>query len=95
MTDLVSRLQAAQLRGNAAPADVGAGGLLDEAAQRIAELEAVLRERIWISVKDRLPERDTPVWLHTIKRDDADGQNDYVVTHWMPIPDPPKEQSDE
>ena len=39
VADLVSRLQAAQLRGNADPADVGAGGLLDEAAKRIAELE--------------------------------------------------------
>ena len=41
MTNLIARLQAAQLRGNAKPEDVGAGGLLDQAAKRLEKLEAV------------------------------------------------------
>ena len=44
MADLVERLQAAQLRGNADPADIGPGGLLDEAAKRVAELERIIYE---------------------------------------------------
>ena len=76
----------------------------------------------WISVKDRLPEFDTPVmiilggsfhskniWL-MLRDNDYDGwlwsehisgcindkdnyeaSDDYAVTHWMPLPEPPKE----
>jgi hypothetical protein len=61
----------------------------------------------WISVKDRLPESndthliiagvtkwydvchydlDRGVWYDCIDYDDVDG-----VTHWMPLPEPPKE----
>jgi len=42
MSDLITRLKAAQLRGNADPQVTGAGGLLEEAAGRIAELERKL-----------------------------------------------------
>ena len=55
----------------------------------------------WISVKDQLPTIGTLVLtfdgefigieerLHT-GRDD-DWSQSYSVTHWMPLPDPPKE----
>ena len=60
----------------------------------------------WISVKDRLPENDTRVLVYlNIKKLDAntytffdtdrmlDGKwirwNSYI-THWMPLPQPPK-----
>lgn len=59
----------------------------------------------WISVKERLPEDDVDVltrratgmsveshcgfgWLY----DEYNGR--WVVTHWMPLPEPPKEGAD-
>ena len=72
------------------------GGLLD----RIAELE-----NPWISVEDRLPDEIQSV-LSFASRDGV-FQSDYRagnfkkslvvwehlnVTHWMPLPEPPKEQ---
>lgn len=64
-----------------------------------------LRKRQWISVKDRLPERDGEYLIHL---DDGfiatasymaneDGELDWElwadsgeVTHWQPLPEPPK-----
>lgn len=61
----------------------------------------------WISVKERLPEIDTPIlgwhkmgkafiyWFDGTKdfplRDGFGGRDGKSVTHWMPLPDPPKE----
>lgn len=60
----------------------------------------------WISVKDRLPEEDEvllynkslPVELREMKiegRHEAHmdiGYIRYLTTHWMPLPNPPKEE---
>lgn len=61
----------------------------------------------WISVEDRLPEhgdvvlcwhkaKDYPIVLQLDKRSGCwlDDQWDYgmgLITHWMPLPEPPKE----
>lgn len=61
----------------------------------------------WISVKDRLPEKDgvylafydgytvSSVWYergreHSEWTDDYEEYCDLDVTHWMPLPEPPK-----
>lgn len=62
----------------------------------------------WISVKDRLPKIGVPVlvfanadnWGETVYYVEIDGlmedelwdKNGSKVTHWMPIPAPPKEE---
>ena len=61
----------------------------------------------WISVKDRLPERNgiylayDGEYIGTVEyekcrpdsewTDDYEGYLDLIVTHWMPLPEPPKE----
>lgn len=61
----------------------------------------------WISVKDRLPERNgiylayDGEYISTVEyekgrpdsewTDDYEGYLDLLVTHWMPLPEPPKE----
>ena len=60
----------------------------------------------WISVKDRLPDNDDDVLVVTLFRIDVAFYNrildewiDYIhdehilVTHWMPLPEQPKEES--
>lgn len=62
----------------------------------------------WISVKDRLPEDDADylVWLYdacTVERAMYYGDGEWLteeldnltrfVTHWMPLPEPPNEQT--
>ncbi len=71
---------------------------------RIAELEA---ERRWIPVSERLPDKRLPVLVYTIygetysamllgevwtglHRDFRKGE----ITHWMPLPEPPKEREE-
>jgi hypothetical protein len=79
--------------------------LLDESGKRIAELE---EERDWISVEDRLPETgrylaigrgcesEIVVFLAFVGgggKFKAKGRDcTELVTHWMPLPNPPKEQ---
>lgn len=60
----------------------------------------------WISVKDRLPEKKHEVYLCSldsclfqgsqyidIRLFDSDGKwRNGTVTHWMPLPEPPKEE---
>ena len=59
----------------------------------------------WISVKDRLPDNDVPVMIYNYdvnigvyykNKFHAFDENGYpfeinYVTHWMPLPEPPKE----
>lgn len=75
-------------------------GLLEKAQ----ELLDALRPR-WISVKERLPEKYVPVLVYSptgIMVDsyigvydgkDYFGMNTYHVTHWIPLPAPPKEEN--
>ena len=56
MTNLIARLQAAQLRGNAKPEDVGAGGLLDQAIACLREVADEVAEYAW-------PETYTDEWV--------------------------------
>lgn len=54
----------------------------------------------WISVKDRLPEDGERVLVTEcgrvfVERFDRLLGFDTPTTHWMPLPDPPKEESDE
>ena len=55
----------------------------------------------WISVEDRLPERPGKYLVYTVKGAtklgefcsylvDDEPQFDWYVTHWMPLPEPPK-----
>ena len=61
----------------------------------------------WISVTDRLPEKETTVWVCTKENEQIgawledtgwtanDLNEEYWlsgVTHWMPLPAPPKEK---
>lgn len=56
----------------------------------------------WISVKDRLPEEDTWVLVYSRQGRYTNLKVDYIhggkwfhsfyVTHWMPLPEPPKEE---
>lgn len=60
----------------------------------------------WISVKDKLPERYERVLTYDercgVKENWAirlkpyvDWSQGYHITHWMPLPEPPKEESDD
>ena len=58
-------------------------------------------ENGWISVKDRLPDDDTLVLVYSRQGNYMNLKVDYIhggkwfnsmlVTHWMPLPTPPKE----
>lgn len=75
--------------------------LMDE--KRTIKMDADVRPR-WISVKERLPEPYTWVLVSAEKHNVAfdafyDGAqwkdavlNVLIVAHWMPLPEPPKEE---
>ena len=77
-----------------------AADALEAADKRVKELEEAQR---WIPVSDRLPERRAPVlvyspmWVHPVLalcRDDDEfwtGIQAVTPTHWMPLPEMPKE----
>ena len=79
---------------------IQAANLLEAQQKRIAELEAAIREqeeRRWIPATERLPDIGKDVLIYS-KEDGVDV--DYYggdmfgywnVTHWMPLPEPPKE----
>ena len=68
-----------------------------------------VRHGRWIPVEDALPETDTPVICYmrsgqilVMELSDDDGwycgitrYNPRAVTHWMPLPEPPKEDENE
>lgn len=62
----------------------------------------------WISVKDRLPEKETDVfvaglhcnsWIYSVAglfgdeflSMETEDEMRFTVTHWMPLPEPPKD----
>ena len=88
--------------------------LLADVAEYVAKMPTIEAEPVkqeWISVKDRLPERDQKVLVYDAGdeteihvyhlREDLDGlywddESGWAVdfenvTHWMPLPEPPKE----
>ena len=70
-----------------------------EAADVIEELLAVVPH--WISVEERLPQKYKNVitvdkhghvqWNYLINGKHITWSNGYHITHWMPLPKPPKE----
>lgn len=69
--------------------------------ERCSRAEKQLEQRNWISVKDKLPDEDTVVLVYTQQASYMNLRIDYIhngrwsnsmfVTHWMPLPLPPKE----
>ena len=70
-------------------------------------IDNALTQMQWISVEDRLPERNKTVLVHVVGSD-WDEPDSYIstdkllpeglwaiyhlsVTHWMPLPEPPEE----
>ena len=64
-------------------------------------LRAGYRKQEWISVDERLPDFEGKYLVYTIKGNvtiaycyspswESNPQFDYWVTHWMPLPEPPK-----
>ena len=80
--------------------------LLNDAADAIEELLAVVPR--WISVEERLPEENKnyltygvflPLGVKAMDMNRFDGTKwltsaDVEITHWMPLPAPPKEVQD-
>ena len=78
---------------------------IKELEKRVADLEAKVPK--WVSVKDRLPDKESMLCL-VISNGDlyvshwhwsgggpwffTDGEYDCNVTHWMKVPEPPKEE---
>lgn len=69
----------------------------------------IMKEQDWISVKDRLPERADDYLVYfddgfittTSYTADENGEMDWELwagsgepTHWMPLPEPPKEREE-
>lgn len=79
-------------------ADQSAGRIMRQAAKRLEELDL---EQKWIPVTERLPEQgqeviaysgnilSPSVFAYKFWRKDYDTW--VHVTHWMPLPEPPKE----
>ena len=87
---------------------LGAKWMRDESTielQQLRKENAELREREWISIQDDLPKDYKRVLIYswlvlscTAWREEdtffhGDNQNRFVgVTHWMPLPEPPKDK---
>ena len=104
MSDFRPNITADYLRKLAMYSDPTAQYTYLQCADRIAELEAELEQFRWVSVEERLPEYGKLVltlsdngpevdYLKTSDKFTQDHPTDcgMPVTHWMPLPAPPKE----
>ena len=68
----------------------------------LKKLEEIAEKSKWVSVKDRMPNEDEAVMVYNAKLDsiyvdyplylgEPKLHFDAGVTHWMPLPEPPKE----
>lgn len=81
---------------------------LEDTCEHILDMSKMVDVNGWISVKDRLPEEgddlsimlvwrrfehdyDTVRWRHQ-QGWDCVIQDKATITHWMPLPEPPKEE---
>lgn len=55
--------------------------------QKQQEIDALTPK--WISVEDRLPDK---LGYYLVKVDERVASSRHYVTHWMPLPNPPKQQ---
>ena len=75
-----------------------AGVAIDPSNERYVRLAELERQTEWISVKDRMPEDNVPVllvWTNGRVTSVIPGWHVSIkglgsVTHWMPLPEPPK-----
>lgn len=84
---------------------LGAGDFVDVEALKVAVECMQEQERSkWISVADKLPEHENAVLCVTKNGNPFIGRYDHkwnhwrvsgsvTVTHWMPLPEPPKEDN--
>jgi len=72
--------------------------VMPDTCEHILDMSKMMDVNGWISVKDRLPELGTVV---LVAKDigsvnttyfGVNGFRDESVTHWMPLPEPPKEE---
>ena len=100
--DLVKRLRA---QADAERYFVGESMLYDVAADAIEELSATIskmeKATRWIPVTERLPVRFKSVLtvdkygviaFNWISGDGKNWSTGYHITHWQPLPEPPKEE---
>ena len=83
----------------------GAEHLMVHSMRRLVEDAPDVACEQWISVKERLPDNDDYYLTYTteytceVYRYDGDGEwvtawddtENHDITHWMPLPEPPKE----
>ena len=83
-------------------ADEYAQGLLDQYRMDVATIKAAPVVNNWINVKDRLPEEGKYVLVWESQGFayceklicgiwNIGANNGAIITHWMPLPEPPKE----
>ena len=77
--------------------------LSERCREQEADIEELLKEREWISVKDRLPKpnenvlvycKEYGIYVDIHMSGGIFGYSMDSVTHWMPLPEPPEENEE-